>query len=332
MSPNGSIVKSNPQAMTPYDKKQLAALASETGFLRDNLEKVVRLVGVLGFIDSNPLLASRLALKGGTAINLTVFQMPRLSVDIDLDYCNDCDRDEMMSERETINSLIHAYMTSQGYVAGSGSKSPHSLDSWVFAYVNAGGNRDNIKIEINYSMRCHLYPVCETKVSIPFLDTHTVRALAPMELFGSKIKALVERSACRDLYDVNNMIEHGLFPSDRLPNLRKTVLFYLAVGGSRAPQHDYTLDSIRKLGYRQVRASLIPVLRKQERFNFEQARIVVADFVEGLLRFTESEQAFIDSFNQGQRKPELLFQDPLIVERIQAHPMALWKTQQKCEE
>ena len=98
--------------MTLYDKKQLAALASETGFLRDNLEKVVRLVGVLGFIDSNPLLASRLALKGGTAINLTVFQMPRLSVDIDLDYCNDCDRDEMMSERETINRLIHAYMTS----------------------------------------------------------------------------------------------------------------------------------------------------------------------------------------------------------------------------
>lgn len=312
--------------MTVYDKKQLDALASETGFLRDNLEKVIRLVGVLGFIDGNPLLANRLALKGGTAINLTVFQMPRLSVDIDLDYCNDCDRKEMMSERETISSLIHGYMGSQGYVAGAGSKSPHSLDSWVFSYVNAGGNRDNIKIEINYSMRCHLYPVSESNISIRFLNTHSVRTLAPIELLGSKIKALVERSACRDLYDVNNMIEQGLFPDDRLPELRKTVLFYLAAGGSKAPQHDYSLDSIRRLGFRQVRASLIPVLRKQERFNFEQARIVVADFVEGLLRFTDSEHAFIDSFNQGEWHPELLFQDPLIAERVKAHPMALWKT------
>lgn len=315
--------------MTVYDKKQLAALASETGFLRDNLEKVIRLVGVLGFIDGNPLLASRLALKGGTAINLTVFQMPRLSVDIDLDYCNDCGREEMMTERETISSLIHAYMGSQGYVAGAGSKSPHSLDSWVFTYVNAGGNRDNIKIEINYSMRCHLYPVMETKVAMPFLDAHTVRALAPIELFGSKIKALVERSACRDLYDVNNMIEQGLFSDDRLPELRKVVLFYLAVGGSKAPQYAYSLDSIRKLGYRQVRSSLIPVLRKQERFNFEQARTVVADFVEDLLHFAKSEQAFIDSFNQGQWRPDLLFDDSSIADRVKAHPMALWKTQQK---
>ena len=315
--------------MTVYDKKQLAALASETGFLRDNLEKVIRLVGVLGFIDGNPLLANRLALKGGTAINLTVFQMPRLSVDIDLDYCNDCDREGMMAERETISNLIHAYMGSQGYVVSPGSKSPHSLDSWVFSYVNTGGNRDNIKIEINYSMRCHLYPARETKMSIPFLDAHTVRALAPIELFGSKIKALVERSACRDLYDVNNMIGQRLFPDDRLPELRKIVLFYLAVGGSKAPLHDYSLDSIRRLGFRQVRASLMPVLRKQEYFNFEQARTVVADFVEGLLRFTDSEHAFIDSFNQGEWHPELLFQDPFIVERVKAHPMALWKTQQK---
>ena len=110
--------------MTFFDKNNLAALSSETGFLRDNLEKVLRLVEGLGFIDRNPSLATRLALKGGTAINLTVFQMPRLSVDIDLDYCNDCDRDEMMTDREAINSLLHAYMGSQGYVAGSGSKSP----------------------------------------------------------------------------------------------------------------------------------------------------------------------------------------------------------------
>jgi len=34
---------------------------------------------------------------------------------------------------------------------------------------------------------------------------------------------------------------------------------------------------------------------------------------------------FVDSFNQGEYKPEVLFDDHEIVERIKEHPMALWK-------
>ena len=86
-------------------------------------------------------------------------------------------------------------------------KNPHALDSWVFYYQNAGGNRDNIKIEINYSMRCHVLPIHQTEVKIDVLDTGIkINALAPVELFGSKIKALLERTAARDLYDIYNMI------------------------------------------------------------------------------------------------------------------------------
>lgn len=46
----------------------------------------MRLVEILNYFHDSPLLSKSLVLKGGTAINLTVFQLPRLSVDIDLDF------------------------------------------------------------------------------------------------------------------------------------------------------------------------------------------------------------------------------------------------------
>lgn len=312
--------------MATYNKQQLALIANETGFLRDNLEKVIRLTDILRFFEQHELLSRKLALKGGTAINLTIFQMPRLSVDIDLDYCNDCGREEMMSERSVITSVILSYMNTQGYILTSGSKSPHSLDSLVFYYVNAGGNRDNIKIEINYSMRCHLFePECH-KISIPFLNELSVRTLNPVELFGSKIKALIERSACRDLYDVANMIDQEVFAGEELALLRKTVLFYLAVGGSKPPQAIYTLHAVQSIQFRQIRANLIPVLRKKDHFDFEEAKDKVVMFISNLLSFTTKETMFVDKFNNGTYCPELLFEDENILSRIRKHPMAIWKT------
>lgn len=314
--------------MATYNKQQLALLANETGFLRDNLEKVVRLTDILRFFISHELLSQRLILKGGTAINLTVFQMPRLSVDIDLDYCNDCGREEMMSERSVISSVILAYMNTQGYMQTSESKSPHSLDSWVFSYINAGGNRDNIKIEINYSMRCHIFEPEFRHVSVSFVNGLSVRTLNIIELFGSKIKALIERGACRDLYDVANMIDQHIIATNNMPMLRKAVLFYLVVGGSQRPKINYSLHAIQSIQFRHIRASLIPVLRKKDRFDFEEAKSMVTKYVSDLLCFTTQEIHFIEYFNNGKYCPELLFgEEKTILSRIRNHPMAIWKTQ-----
>lgn len=55
--------------MNSYNKNDLSQLATQTLFLRDNLEKVLRLTDVLRFIADNPKLKDCLVLKGGTAIN-----------------------------------------------------------------------------------------------------------------------------------------------------------------------------------------------------------------------------------------------------------------------
>ena len=72
--------------MPMYNKSGIAAEASKHGFQRDVFEKVLRLKTVLDYFQEEPALREHLLLKGGTAINLTVFSLPRLSVDIDMDY------------------------------------------------------------------------------------------------------------------------------------------------------------------------------------------------------------------------------------------------------
>ena len=84
-------------------KKELNRIAKERGFVRDTLEKVCRLTDILAFMNAHPLMKERLALKSGTAINLTVFNLPRLSVDIDLDYSVDIDRTGMIEVRKIIS-------------------------------------------------------------------------------------------------------------------------------------------------------------------------------------------------------------------------------------
>ena len=311
--------------MRAYNKIELEKVSKETGFIRDNLEKVVRLSHILEFLVSNDSLKRKLVLKGGTAINLTVFDMPRLSVDIDLDYCCNSDKDTMMSDRVVIGQEILGHMQSNGYTLHPSSKNTHALDSWVFSYLNAGGNRDNIKIEINYMMRAHILEPLTRKTSVPFIEEVDVYALSPLELFGSKIKALIERAAPRDMYDVNRMIQNQLFKDDQMDMLRKIVVFYLAVGGKNKPEKEYSFERIQNIKFPQIRSTLIPVLKKTEKFDFEEAKANVVSFLSKLLILGEAENNFIDSFNQGEYRPEILFDDSDIIERIKEHPMALWK-------
>lgn len=89
-----------------YEK--LTAQAAATGFRSDVLEKVAHLLGLLEALGSHPFLKGKLALKGGTALNLFVFNVPRLSVDIDLNYVGAEDREIMLVERSRIEQAIHA--------------------------------------------------------------------------------------------------------------------------------------------------------------------------------------------------------------------------------
>lgn len=143
--------------MTIFDKNYISKKSSESGFNRDTYEKVLRLVDVLEFVNHDEFLNERLALKGGTAINLLELDLPRLSVDIDLDYLNNVDVEQMKRDREEISARILKFMEQKGYLRNKSDRMSFVLDSYYFSYINSGGNKDNIKFDINYVMRVHIY-------------------------------------------------------------------------------------------------------------------------------------------------------------------------------
>ena len=142
--------------MPIYNKAEIGRVAQQQGFVRDTFEKVVRLKEILRYLNEEEYLREHLLLKGGTAINLTVFDLPRLSVDIDMDYTPNDTKEDMLEAREWITTLIKDYMEAEGYQLSQGSRFTHSLDAFYYQYHNAGGNRDMIKIELNYSLRAHI--------------------------------------------------------------------------------------------------------------------------------------------------------------------------------
>jgi predicted nucleotidyltransferase component of viral defense system len=95
------------------NKEQLLAIAHKEAFHVDVLEKTWRLMDLLDLIESNETLVGKFALKGGTALNLFYFNVPRLSVDIDLNYVGSPIRDVFKEERPLLEHNLEAIYKSQ---------------------------------------------------------------------------------------------------------------------------------------------------------------------------------------------------------------------------
>lgn len=85
-----------------------------TGFRPEVTEKVIRLLMVLDRMSAHPILSSRVCLHGGTALNLFVLGVPRLSVDIDLNYIGHPDREQMLADRPSVEQAVVDVATELG--------------------------------------------------------------------------------------------------------------------------------------------------------------------------------------------------------------------------
>lgn len=311
--------------MIEYNRNELGKVAKERGFVRDTFEKVLRLKEVLAYINMDEVLRDHLVLKGGTAINMTIFNLPRLSVDIDMDFTPNLPLEEMEDTREEITERLTGYMQNEGYHLSSASRYSHSLDSFLFQYQNAGGNKDNIKVELNYSLRSHIFaPVKRKILTDAFEDQLEIRTLEPMEIFAAKANALMSRVAARDLYDFNNMIFYGLFDETEYELFRKCIIFYASIS-AEIINKEFDTSAIDSLNFTKIRRDLFPVLRKKDNFDLEERKKKAKEFIEDLMVLTPQEKGYLDAFERKEYKPELLFEDVAILENIKDHPMVLWK-------
>lgn len=85
--------------MAAPSAQTLQRISAETRLPAATLEKVLRLLDVLQAIAEDRDLKTRVALKGGTALNVFRLRLDRLSVDIDLNYVGAVDRAAMVADR-----------------------------------------------------------------------------------------------------------------------------------------------------------------------------------------------------------------------------------------
>ena len=111
--------------MFKYTKREIINIANENSFLVNNTEKVLRLSAILNYL-SQSTYGEYLSLKGGTAINLFLLNLPRLSVDIDFDFSLNCTKEEMSTIREIIKKDIKDFMIDEGYSLSDKSKFIHT--------------------------------------------------------------------------------------------------------------------------------------------------------------------------------------------------------------
>ena len=155
------------------------------------------------------------ALKGGTAINLFIREMPRLSVDIDLTYLLIDSREEALKNiQDGLNRIktnleknipgikVHTVPLSEG--------SDVKLNC---QYKNA-----QIKIEVNTITRGSVFPtqlmqVVET-VQDKFGKFAAVNVVSQAELYGGKICAAIDRQHPRDVFDIKLLLDNEGITND----------------------------------------------------------------------------------------------------------------------
>ena len=213
-------------------------------------------------------------------------------------------------------------MWQEGYSLAD-SRDHFALTSFLFNYINNAGNRDNIKVEINFLDRCHVLPLEKKKILTKgIVEDFEVLVLNTTELYASKINALLSRATPRDLYDVNAMIENNVITNTEL--LRKFLVFYNAIGGDYDIQElDY--KNVERLDYRKYKTQLKPVISKDDKFDIEKAKEKVLTYVKDLLVLTDGEKEFLSKLKDKTYVPELLFDDETIISNIAHHPAALWR-------
>jgi predicted nucleotidyltransferase component of viral defense system len=308
-------------------RERLLAEAADTGFRAEVLEKVFQLLSLLESLRSHPFLKGRHVLKGGTALNLFYFDVPRLSVDIDLNYIGAVDRETMLQQRPQVEQAVQAVFSREGMTV-TRLPDDHAGGKWRLRYASAVTASGNLEVDLNFMFRLPLWPVaCQDSRPVGSAVAHEVPVLDIHELAAGKLAALMARQASRDLFDAHRLLTTTTLAPDRL---RLGFVVYGAMN-----RKDWRTVSLDDVNYeaRDLADQLIPVIRRdflQDAGGTEAwATRLVRECREAMsmvLPFSASEREFLDRIlDHGEIVPALLTSDEAMQSRILGQPLLQWK-------
>jgi len=297
------------------------------GFQPEVVDKVIRLLLVLDRIANHPFLSSRMCLHGGTALNVFVLGLPRLSVDIDLSYIGSTSRERMLAERPAVEQAIADVAKELGFTVTM-SPAEHSGRTFRLQYQTTAG-LDSVKIDTNFLNRSPLLPLQRRTVVLDSGAEVTFPLNSEIELVAGKLKALVERVAVRDLYDTSRIaaIYPDLLTSGDERLYRRIVLYYLAKSEPFPRQFGVADRFVGR--QKDVADALHPMLLAGEEPHLdEMIESAHALLVRASSPVDAEEAEYLERFSVADFAPELLFADyPATLAAATADPTVAWKLQ-----
>jgi predicted nucleotidyltransferase component of viral defense system len=240
------------------------------------------------------------ALKGGTAINFFLRDLPRLSVDIDLTYLPLAPREESLkqigSALERISkSVRHAIPKAQ--VRENFLSKPRRASK---LFIREGTVQ--IKIEPNEVLRGSVYPPEEKSLSPKAEESFglnaAIKTLSAADLYGGKICAALDRQHPRDFFDLKILLENEGIAE----NIRKAFVVYLA--STDRPMHELFGQSPRDFS-RVFETELLGMAMVPVRYEeLEKVRDNLVPLLKSAL--TMPEKQFLISLKEGNPQWDLL--------------------------
>jgi predicted nucleotidyltransferase component of viral defense system len=190
------------------------------------------------------------AMKGGTAINLFVQDMPRLSVDIDVVYVPwQTPREEALQaitdELDAIAKRLEKLDLRSRKIASKGMGDTKLI---------VEDDENQVKIEVNIVFRGTVLPVEKrmlcAKTAEMFSAELELPTLTPDELYGSKLVAAMDRQHPRDLFDVWNLYQSSGISDETI----ECFVTYLA--GHNRPTHEVLFGNNKDIAH-EYRSSFI---------------------------------------------------------------------------
>lgn len=254
------------------------------------------------------------ALKGGTAINFFVRDLPRISVDIDLVYLPVGERD--LSLREISSTLVRISQGIENRIPGTKviPRKIKGTDYLSKLYVQR--QETIVKIEPNLVIRGSVYPPARSVISPKAGDLFELfvecQTLSENELYAGKICAALDRQHPRDFFDIMMLLKYG----DLNAAMRKAFVVYLI-------SHDRPMVEVLNPGFRDIR----PVFETEfqgmtlEEVTCEELEKTRDELVSIIAReLTDQEKRFIVSVKEGMPQWDMIG-----IEGVDNLPAVKWK-------
>ena len=310
--------------------RAVLAAAEQTDFRPEIVEKVLRLNGILGRLRDHPGSDGLWVLKGGTALNLFHLDVPRLSVDIDLNFVGASDLEGMQEARPEFERALTACCEREG-CSVKRTPTKHAGGKFRLRYPSVLGGSQNLEVDVSYVARVPLFETEFRTVRFPPGSVLEVPVLHLDELAAGKFTALVQRSVSRDTFDAASLL-------DIVPDLLERPGFRLAfVCSVAASRNDCRVlrSPEPRLDTSAIRRELEPLLRRVEQGAAADSAALkswMSDKLRtakrSLLAWSENERGFLDLLlDEGEIDATLLTKNRELRDRVMAQPMLRWKAQ-----